>query len=80
MVPKSPNSIESGVGSGEGGRIPHFMWSIYRGGNSFFFLFEPKLKLDEKSIENGLEVQKFMVVCLFGVVATILKVVFKVLN
>ena len=29
------------------------------------FLFEPGLKLDEKSIENGLEGQKFLVVCLF---------------
>ena len=37
--------------------IPHFNWSIYRGGNFFF--------LDEKSIENGLEGQKFLVVCLF---------------
>ena len=27
-----------GVGSG-GGRIPHFNWSIYRGGNFFFFFF-----------------------------------------
>ena len=26
------------VGSGVGGRIPHFNWSIYRGGNFFFFL------------------------------------------
>ena len=31
----------------------------------FFFFFEPGLKLDEKSIENGLEGQKFLVVCLF---------------
>ena len=54
-----------------GGRIPHFNWSIYRGGNFFFFL-KPGVKLDEKSIENGLEGQKFLVVCLFGVVATTL--------
>ena len=50
------------------GRIPHFNWSIYRGGNFFFFFFfffEPGVKLDEKSIENGLEGQKFLVVCLF---------------
>ena len=55
-----------GEGRG-GGRIPHFNWSIYRGGNFFFFFFffEPGLKLDEKSIENGLEGQKFLVVCLF---------------
>ena len=31
----------------------------------FFFFFEPGVKLDEKSIENGLEGQKFLVVCLF---------------
>ena len=24
-------------GGGGGGRIPHFNWSIYRGGNFFFF-------------------------------------------
>ena len=59
-----------GVGGGSGGgsgRIPHFNWSIYRGGNFFFFFFffEPGVKLDEKSIENGLEGQKFLVVCLF---------------
>ena len=43
-------------------RIPHFNWSVYRGGN---FLFQPGVKLDQKSIENGLEVQKFLFVCLF---------------
>ena len=70
-LPKSVGSGGSG-GSGEGrggsGRIPHFNWSIYRGGNFFFFFFfffEPGVKLDEKSIENGLEGQKFLVVCLF---------------
>ena len=31
----------------------------------FFFFFVSGLKLDEKSIENGLEGQKFLVVCLF---------------
>ena len=51
-------------GRGGGGRIPHFNWSIYRGGNFFFlfFFFESGLKLDKKSIENGLEGQKFLVV------------------
>ena len=55
-----------GVG-GRGGRIPHFNWSIYRGGNFFFFFFflEPGLKLDKKSIENGLEGQKCSVGGLF---------------
>ena len=47
-----------------GGRT-HFNWSIYRDGNFFFFFLEPGVKLDEKSIENGLEGQKFLVVCLF---------------
>ena len=28
-----------GGGGGGGGRIPHFNWSIYRGGNFFFFFF-----------------------------------------
>ena len=37
-----------------------------RGGNFFFsFFLESGVKLDEKSIENGLEGQKFLVVCLF---------------
>ena len=31
----------------------------------FFFFFESGVKLDEESIENGLEIQKFLVVCLF---------------
>ena len=61
MVPRKA----SGGVAGRGGRIPHFNWSIYRGGNFFFFFFESGLKLDEKSIENGLEGQKFLVVCLF---------------
>ena len=56
-----PKSVGSGRGSGVGGRIPHFNWSIYRGGN---FFYESEVKLDEKSIENGLEGQKFLVVCL----------------
>ena len=66
-LPKSVGSGGVGGGSGGSGRIPHFNWSIYRGGNFFFFFFffEPGVKLDEKSIENGLEGQKFLVVCLF---------------
>ena len=70
MVPQKASG-GGGVGGGRGGgRIPHFNWSIYRGGNFFFFFFfffffESGLKLDEKSIENGLEGQKFLVVCLF---------------
>ena len=61
VVPqKASGRVGSGVGSG---RIPHFNWSIYRGGN--FFFFESGVKLDEESIENGLKVQKFLFVCLF---------------
>ena len=60
------HSRGGGGGGGGGGRIPHFNWSIYRGGNFFFFFFFVSgLKLDKKSIENGLEGQKFLVVCLF---------------
>ena len=56
----SQSGLPKSVGSGGSGRI-------YRGGNFFFFFFffEPGVKLDEKSIENGLEGQKFLVVCLF---------------
>ena len=65
----SPKSVGSGSG-----RIPHFMWSIYRGGDFFFLSFlKPGVKLDEESIENGLEglVSNVWLSCvLFGVVAT----------
>ena len=41
--PKSVGGGGGGVGGegvgGGGGRIPHFNWSIYRGGNFFFFFF-----------------------------------------
>ena len=63
-----PKSVGGGGVGGRGGRIPHFNWSIYRGGNFFFFFFfffESGLKLDEKSIENGLEGQKCSVGGLF---------------
>ena len=40
--------------------------TVYRGGNFFFFfLIKSGLKLDEKSIENGLEGQKCSGGCLF---------------
>ena len=59
MVSKVRN-VRLGVFSGGGCHHPN------RGGNFlFFFFFEPGVKLDEKSIENGLEGQKFLVVCLF---------------
>ena len=79
MVPQKASGGVGG-GGGVGGRIPHFNWSIYRGGNFFFFFFffffEPGLKLDEKSIENGLEGQKFLVVCLFWGGCHLLKFLF----
>ena len=54
MVPQNSKSVGWGSGGG-GGRIPHFNWSVCRGDNFFFFFLEPGVKLDEKSIENGLE-------------------------
>ena len=64
--PKSVGGGEGGGGEGGGGgRIPHFNWPIYRGWQLFFLFFESGLKLDEKSIENGLEGQKCSVGCLF---------------
>ena len=63
-----PKSVGSG-GSGVGGRVVyHTSTGQYIGVATFFFFFfffEPGVKLDEKSIENGLEGQKFLVVCLF---------------
>ena len=63
----------SGGGGGWGGRggrgrvVYHTSTGQYIGVASFFFFFffVSGLKLDEKSIENGLEGQKFLVVCLF---------------
>ena len=57
-----PKSV--GRGSGRGRVVYHTSTGQYIGVATFFF-FESGLKLDEKSIENGLEVQKFLVVCLF---------------
>ena len=65
MVPQKASGGGEGGGGSGGGRIPHFNWSIYRGGNFFFLFLKPGLKLDEKSIENGLEGQKFSVGGLF---------------
>ena len=54
---------------GRGGRVVyHTSTGQYIGVATFFFFFfflKPGVKLDEKSIENGLEGQKFLVVCLF---------------
>ena len=62
-----PKSV-GGVGGRRGsGRIPHSTGQYIGVATffSFFFFNESGLKLDEKSIENGLEGQKFLVVCLF---------------
>ena len=62
-----PKSVGSGVGGGSG-VVYHTSTGQYIGVATFFFFFfffEPGVKLDEKSIENGLEGQKFLVVCLF---------------
>ena len=64
-----PKSVGSGrVGSGRVGSgrvVYHTSTGQYKGVATFFFLFfsflEPGVKLDKKSIENGLEVQKFLV-------------------
>ena len=62
-----PKSVGGGVG---GGRVVyHTSTGQYIGVATLFFFFffflVSGLKLDEKSIENGLEGQKFLVVCLF---------------
>ena len=59
-----PPKTVGGVG---GGRVVyHTSTGQYIGVATFFFLFfEPGVKLNEKSIENGLEGQKFLVVGLF---------------
>ena len=66
MVPQKASGEGRGV---VGGRVVfHTSTGQYIGVATFFFFFFfflPGLKLDEKSIENGLEGQKFLVVCLF---------------
>ena len=57
-----------GVGGGGGGFVYHTSTGQYIGVATFFFFFfffESGLKLDEKSIENGLKGQKCSVRCLF---------------
>ena len=77
MVPqKASGGVGGGVGGGGGGVVYHTSTGQYIGVATFFFFFffffESGLKLDEKSIENGLEGQKFLVVCLFWGGATTL--------
>ena len=63
-----PKSVGGGRVGG-GGVVYHTSTGQYIGVATFFFFFffffVSGLKLDEKSIENGLEGQKFLVVCLF---------------
>ena len=64
-----PKSV-GGRGGGVGGVVYHTSTGQYIGVATFFFFFfffffESGLKLDEKSIENGLEGQKFLVGGLF---------------
>ena len=64
-----PQKASGGVG-GVGGVVYHTSTGQYIGVATFFFFFfffffVSGLKLDEKSIKNGLEGQKFLVVCLF---------------
>ena len=66
-----PKSVGGGGGRGGGGRgsgvVYHTSTGQYIGVATFFFFFflESGLKLDEKSIENGLEGQKCSVGGLF---------------
>ena len=64
-----PKSVGGGGGSGgSGGVVYHTSTGQYIGVATFFFFFfffESGLKLDEKSIENGLEGQKCSVGGLF---------------
>ena len=66
MVPQKASGV--GGGSGVGGVVYHTSTGQYIGVATFFFFFfflKPGLKLDEKSIENGLEGQKCSVGGLF---------------
>ena len=59
-----PEIASGGSGVGSGRVVYHTSTGQYIGVATFFFL-KPGLKLDEKSIENGLEGQKCSVWCLF---------------
>ena len=69
MVPQKASG--GGGGGGRGGVVYHTSTGQYIGVATFFFFFffffflEPGLKLDKKSIENGLEGQKCSVGGLF---------------
>ena len=64
----SPKSVGGGSLGVGGGFVYHTSTGQYIGVATFFFFFfffESGLKLDEKSIENGLKGQKYSVRCLF---------------
>ena len=67
--PKSVGGGGGGRGGGGSGVVYHTSTGQYIGVATFFFFFffflEPGLKLDKKSIENGLEGQKCSVGGLF---------------
>ena len=65
MVPQKA----SGGGRGEG-RIPHFNWSIYRGGN--FFFLNPGLNWTRNRLRMVSKVRNFWLCVFSGVVATTL--------
>ena len=71
LFPFSHKVVPQKASGGGGGRgvVYHTSTGQYIGVATFFF-FVSGLKLDEKSIENGLEGQKFLVFS--GVVATTL--------
>ena len=61
----SPKKRRGSGRGGGGGVVYHTSTGQYIGVATFFFFFESGLKLDENSIENGLEGQKCSVGCLF---------------
>ena len=61
MVPQKASG--GGGGEGEGRVVYHTSTGQYIGVATLFF--SPRVNLDKKSIENGLEGQKFSFVCLF---------------
>ena len=70
LFPFAHKVVPQKASGGSGGVVYHTSTGQYIGVATFFFFFfffffEPGVKLDEKSIENGLEAQKFLVVCLF---------------
>ena len=75
MVPQKASGGGGRRGGGGGGVVYHTSTGQYIGvATFFFFFFVSGLKLDEKSIENGLEakVRNFWLCAFSGVVATTL--------